>query len=343
MKPRYTVVIACAEASPTLPSLLSLTRLPVDERPVQVILAEGRNPSRQRNLGVETAKAPLVYFLDDDSDVPPGTPKHLASHFEDERTAASGGPNLASPDATPFERTVSAVLASYLGSFSVRTRYSSRGSVKEATEKDLILCNMMVSRKTFLAEKGFREDLFPNEENEFLNRLLHQGRQLMYDPRAHIYRPRRKDWAAWSYQAFRYGRGRARQMKIYPCLSDLIHLAPGFFLLYLLSLPVLAHRLVQQSAHPLLHVALLIPLLTFVLLDLATGLSAASWHRRLNDLWKVPALILARHLAYGLGLWVGFFTPLPPDHSGPVKLYEAQLNPRGAVLRAMKLPVGRRP
>ena len=196
----------------------------------------GKNPSLQRNTGVSQCRTPVVYFLDDDSFVIPGTARELLSHFEDTRTVVTGGPNLPFPNATDFEKTASSVMASWMGSFKVRNRYAAIGSVKEATEKDLILCNMMVRRQTFLSEGGFRIDLYPNEENEFLNRLLHSGYSLIYDPRGAIYRSRRKSLGAFCHQAFRYGRGRARQIKVYPCFSDLVHLIPAFFLFYLFSL-----------------------------------------------------------------------------------------------------------
>jgi len=341
LNPSYSVVIASIRLDPAIRSLSSLSELPRHERPAEVIVAVGRNPSHQRNLGVAAARHPLVYFLDDDSHVPPGTPSHLVSHFTDERVAVAGGPNLASSDATPFERTVSAVLASWMGSFSVRTRYSARGSVKEATEKDLILCNMMVRKDIFLSEGGFRKDLFPNEENEFLNRLLHLGHQLIYDPTAHVVRPRRKNWWAWTYQAFRYGQGRARQMRVYPCLSDLVHTIPAFFLLYLVGAVVLAgpcpiaHPVCPLMASPILHTAFTLPLTLYLLLIIGTGLSAASWHRRLGDLWNVPLLILARHLGYGAGWWAGLLGPFSNLRRDKVELFTAKPSRKGWSLQSI--------
>ncbi|HEY5038519.1 MAG TPA: glycosyltransferase family 2 protein, partial [bacterium] len=287
------------------------------------------------NLGVRQCKSPVVYFLDDDSVVIPGTVKHLLSHFEDKRTGVAGGPNLVPPNAASFEKTVSAVLASWMGSFKVRTRYASIGSVKEATEKDLILCNMMVRRETFLSQNGFRIDLFPNEENEFLNRLLFSGFRLVYDPRGAVYRSRRKSLEAFCYQAFRYGRGRARQIKVYPCLSDIVHLIPAFFLFYLMTLalalitPLLPN--VSWMSEPLALFKCPLwwaPLGLFLLGALGTGISAASWHRRFFDSYKVPILIFLRHSFYGLGLIAGFFTSIPKPPQD-VKVFKVLGNKKG--------------
>jgi succinoglycan biosynthesis protein ExoA len=264
----------------------------------------------------------LVYFLDDDSLAIPGDIPNLISHFKDNRTAVAGGPNLVPPDAISFERTVNSVLASWMGSFKVRSRYAAIGSVREATEKELILCNMMVSRNTFMAEGGFRTDLYPNEENEFLNRLLHKGYRLVYDPGAAVYRSRRRSLETFCFQAFRYGRGRAQQMKIYPCLSDLVHLAPAFFLFYWI---LLLTPWVAGGAFPLLNILkslwAWVPLFLFAVLSIGTGISAASWHRRFTDVFKVPILIFLRHSFYGVGLVAGFFSTLHKPAKN-VKVYQ---------------------
>jgi hypothetical protein len=183
---------------------------------------------------------------------------------------------------------------------------------------------MMVNRKTFMTEGGFRTDLYPNEENEFLNRLLHKSYRLIYDPRAGVYRSRRKSLGAFCVQAFRYGRGRAQQMKVYPCLSDLIHLAPAFFLFYLIALAL--PWLIDINC---LFLNFLkspwawIPLFLFITLSIITGISAASWHRRFMDVFKVPILIFLRHSFYGVGLVAGLFTTLHKPAKN-VKVYQVQ-------------------
>ena len=318
----YSVVIPIGQITESIKSLESLTRLPAAERPKKILVCVGKNPSLQRNLGLELCKSPLVYFLDEDSWVIPGTPTRLAAQFEGERTAAAGGPNLPYPDATPFEKTASSILASWMGSFKVRNRYASIGSIKEATEKDLILCNLMVRREIFQELRGFRPNLYPNEENEFLNRLLHSGYQLIYDPAAAVYRPRRKNVWEFCYQAFRYGQGRARQMKVYPCLSDLVHLVPAFFVFYVLSLGFS----LSPFPAPFLHSWLWwTPLELFAALCLGTAVAALSWHRNPADLAAVPFLIFFRQFFYGVGLMAGLVLPTPLKNAAGVESYEVEI------------------
>ena len=329
----YAVVVSVDQVDKKLPSLESLLELSTAERPREIYVCVGRNPSLQRNEGVRLCKSPLVYFLDDDSFVIHNTPSHLVHHFENERTAVAGGPNLAPPDASSFEKTVSAVLASWLGSFKVRNRYAALGSVKEATEKDLILCNMMVRRETFEKKGGFRIDLYPNEENEFLNRLLHSGAQLIYDPRAAVYRHRRKNLWEFCRQAFRYGQGRARQIKVYPCLSDLVHLVPAFFVFYIFSL---LGSFCPFSAKLLQSWFWWSPMALFLALCFGTAISALSWHRNPVDLIAVPLLIFFRQFFYGIGLMLGLILPSPQKPSSPVKSYRVKLGRNAYHLLAAK-------
>jgi GT2 family glycosyltransferase len=312
MKYTYSVIIVVQNINSQIAALNFLRQLPSHQKPSEILICTGKNPSIQRNIGMNLCRHSIVYFLDDDSLVPPSTPDYLLSHFHDPRTAVAGGPNLHPPDSTDFEKTVSAVLASWMGSFKVRNRYSSIGAVKEASEKDLILCNLMIRKNIFQSEGGFRTKLYPNEENEFLNRLLHKGCRLVYDPRAVIFRHRRKNIFAFCLQSFRYGRGRAQQFKVYPCMSDLIHFVPLFFSLYVMTLVGLS-----ASHFPRLPWVLIsstftwfIPIMLFVLLTQLTSIFAISWTRKSKDIFLIPFLIFLRHFFYGIGMIYGLICPI---------------------------------
>lgn len=318
MKRKYSVIIAAPKEGTQYPSLRALAKLPREQRPAEVLLAVGNNPPAQRNAAARIARSPFLYFLDEDSQPLPTTAARLLSHFEEETVLAAGGPNVVPPEAPPFEKTVASVLASWMGSFLVRNRYAPLGAVRQATEKDLILCNLMVRKNLFLSLGGFRESLFPNEENEFLNRALHHGYRLIYDPGAVIWRRPRKSFGEFSYQAFRYGRGRAQQIRTYPCFSDFVHFVPSFFVLYLATLPLTVSWAGVLPA--------ISPLSIFVAGALATGLACASWNRRFSEIFLVPALIFLRHFFYGLGFGLGLFLPQRKKTQSFVRLFCATGN-----------------
>jgi GT2 family glycosyltransferase len=139
---------------------------------------------------------------------------------------------------TILQQAFGLALSSRFASGAVSARYRTQGSVRESSESELILCNLSVRRDLFLSHGGFDERLYPNEENELLDRMRLSGVKLLHDPDLAIRRSQRKSLRAFVRQIFGYGRGRGRQTFISRSVS-LPTLVPFFFLLYLLSFTVL--------------------------------------------------------------------------------------------------------
>ena len=268
----------------------------------EALVARGRHPSLQRNAAVGLAKGSLIYFLDSDSLVQPGAVEALALELADAAVAVAGGPNLARLDEPWLGLVFSQVLASRLGSGASRARYAPVGAARESSEKELILCNLMLRRSAYMDAGGLREDLYPNEENELLNRLEGSGWRLRYQPLARVRRPRRGSVMAFAWQALRYGRGRMQQMRVNFRSSDLVQLAPLGLLSYILALPFLANAGPLVSAPLVLYLG-------------ATAMSSVGSALSMRDARAFPlawALIVLRHLAYGAGLALGLVQgPLP--------------------------------
>ncbi len=288
---------------------------------LEVLVARGRNPSRQRNAAARRARGRYLLFLDSDSLAQEGLVDRLLECFSRGRVAVAGGPNLPPLDQAFFQKAASAVLGSWLGSMSARARYRPVGSLRESSEKELILCNLMADRRVFLEAGGFREDLYPNEENELLNRLKNLGWKALYQPLALVRRPRRKNLGAFARQAFGYGRGRMEQMLANFFPGDLVNLLPLGFLLYLAALPWL------QAAWPWAWLGAGL----YGLALLAAGLAACLESGPLVGLASLP-LFPVRHLGYGLGLAAGlgsrFAGPRARDPGAP-RVEKLALAPEG--------------
>jgi succinoglycan biosynthesis protein ExoA len=303
------VVVPCEPGGDPSACLAALAALSGPEKRLigQVLLAFGGHPSRQRNLAAAKARMPWLLFLDSDSRACPGLLTGLLGAAKELGAVGVGGPNLALEDEPPLGRHFDAVLGSWAGSGASRARYRSVGARRLAGEKELILCNLLLRRDVFLKAGGFREDLYPNEENELLNRLQAQGLRLAYEPNAAVRRPRRRSVGAFGLQAFRYGRGRAQQMRRNAFAGDWVNLAPAILQAAIVAaLALSAHR----------PWALALPL----------GYAVACWLSQ--ALHPGRALLLAlRHQAYALGLWVGAFqdsAPRPLD----VRIQSVRLRPR---------------
>jgi hypothetical protein len=72
-------------------------------------------------------------------------------------------------------------------------------------------------------------------------------------------------------------------------------------------------------------------------LAVGTGVSAASWHRRLSDLVKVPILIFLRHFLYGIGLFAGFLSPPLPAQAGDIQVFQVTGKGKSRRFRPVKV------
>ena len=204
-----------------------------DDIRCEILLVEGSAPSQQRNRAADEASGDILYFLDDDSLITSENLAHCAAGMSDPAVAVVGGPSLTPADDNRLQQLFGSALASAFGSGAVNNRYRAHGEIRETTDKELILCNLAVRRSVFLALGGFNECLYPNEENEFLERVTKAGCKLLHDPGMSVFRSQRKTLKAFVRQMFSYGRGRGQQTLITSSFSVTAFI-PLFFAVYLL-------------------------------------------------------------------------------------------------------------
>lgn len=265
-------------------------------------------PSRQRNLAAQQASGDLLYFLDDDSRPVPEALKLCARAFEDQTVAVVGGPSLTPPGDSPLQRLFGVALCSFFGAGAMRNRYRSNGLLRQTTEQELILCNLAFRRESFLAAGGFDERLYPNEENELLDRINAAGHRLLHDPALAVERSQRPTLAAFMRQMRSYGRGRAQQTLLAGPRS-LVSFAPLFFVCYLLALPLLPAGTVR-----------FLPLLVYLILAALFSVGAVIASARLESV-LVLLLYPVMHVCNGIGLLSGFMGGRPiGNKSGEVQV-----------------------
>jgi cellulose synthase/poly-beta-1,6-N-acetylglucosamine synthase-like glycosyltransferase len=280
----------------------SIGTLDYPESAFEVMVAEGTAPSRQRNAAVAEASGEIVYFLDDDSRVSPDALNRLSVHFEDPRVAVVGGPSLTPENDTSLQQAIGVVISSPFGGAGVRNRYRRHGVVRSCGQNELILCNLAFRASILKEFGGFDERLYPNEENELLDRLAAGGYRLLHDPDLAVERSQRPSYGAFARQMLGYGRGRGEQTRLAGLVSPL-YLAPLLPLGWLLLVPFLP---------------VMLALLPVVLYSSAV-LGAALAHGARTSWRSVPLLCLlfaTLHLLYGLGLVTGLAAPRYHHHRG---------------------------
>ena len=313
-----TVLIAAPPGQIEILAVNAGRRIDYPKELLEIIVARGKQPSVQRNQGIQAARGELIYFLDDDSQPRPGDLHQAVRHFADATVQMAGGPNVCPNDAPPLEQVFAAVLSSWLAFGPSRARYVSVGKVRPTSEKELILCNLIARRETLLAAGGFNQALYPNEENALMDDLQKRGGKLIYDPELIVYRRPRRSLPAFSRMLRNYGRGRAEQFRVNPTPGSMLNLAPPFFCLYLVNLLFV----LLVSSNTLLLLIAAFPLAAYVVVVLSQTIALIPSRGMRTALWASPLLAWS-HLMYGFGFWRGLFTNLEKKRAAdsvPVKL-----------------------
>ena len=285
-----------------------LKKIMPDDLRYEVLLAEGSAPSLQRNLAAHEAVGDILYFLDDDSLIGLENLALCFDNMSSPAVAVVGGPSITPERDSRLQHLFGAALASTFGSGAVRNRYRAFGKTRETTDKELILCNLAVRRSVFIELGGFNERLYPNEENEFLERVVSAGYTLIYDPSMPVFRSQRKTLKAFIRQMFSYGRGRGQQTLITSSFS-VTSFIPLFFVAYLFVALV-----------GIKYLFLLVPLVIYLCAALASSLLVVCRTGRLFALFLLGIYPLM-HVVNGVGLLWGVLHGKPdPVHDSSIRV-----------------------
>lgn len=312
--PRYTVIVPMHHfraEEPVLQSLRETTAtLPAS---LEIFVVEGTHPARQRNAALERAQGEIIVFLDNDCRLGARFWEELELLFNRPDVEIVGGPVLLRPDATPLEEIFHALLTHPLVVGPVSARYRAQGIFRPATQTELILCNMAARRSVFTRLGTLSTDLYPNEENEWLERVQVAGAGVFYDPELQVFRPQRETWGRFFKMLLRYGSGRTRQFWVSGWQTTSYQFTP-----LILLVPFAAFMLGS------------IYLEIFVALWLLVSLAVAATCRGSLKLWqRVVAGLTAPliPLTYAVGQLIGWPALLIPRPESELKV--RLLNDRG--------------
>ncbi len=320
--PKVTIVVAARPTDQDVKAVAAARRLEYPADRLEIILARGKQPSVQRNTAVESATGDLIYFLDDDSVAPSDNLRRAVVHFADPSVKMLGGPNLCPTDAPALEQTFALVHAAWLAFGPSRARYYQVGTARCSSEKELILCNLIIRRSSMIECGGFNEALYPNEENALMDEIQKRGGKLIYDPQFIVHRRPRNTVKAFCKMLVNYGRGRAEQFRLNPTAGSLANFVPPAFFAYLLVLTAGLFFVPHNFQVPLL-----LPLAAYAVAILAQGLWLIAAGGVVRGVAAIPFVVLT-HILYGFGFWKGLFTVLKPKGQGnrpPVVLEKVAL------------------
>ncbi|MCL5773738.1 MAG: glycosyltransferase [Firmicutes bacterium] len=293
MEPEISVIIPVKPGENSIPALESLRKTDYPLTKIEIIMAEGCQPSRQRNMALKEAGGEIVYYLDNDSLVEKDLFRKAAVHYENPEIDGAGGPSLTALDDTFIQKCFGYIFSSYLCASAMRAKFTPVGKARLSTEKELILCNLSFKTRVMKESGGFNEKLYPNEENELVNRLLSRGKKIIYDPEIFIRQSRRKNIFEFIKQLFRYGRGRGEHLWVNFRFFKPLFIIPSAFILYLISLIFF---------RPWFYI---IPVYLYAFITIIASLLVCAANKDWKALPVLPFLFLFTHLSYGTGVITG--------------------------------------
>lgn len=274
----------------------------------------GHQPAAQRNAGARKARGRWLVFWDDDVELD-AVDWQL---WREAMLAADQAPSETSDRTRAVPETVGILgvgsLVSgqeTLASLALSSRWlagAAAARYRVGSELDgccddraLIGCGLAVRRDVWEVLGGMDERLFPNEENDFMERAQRAGFDLWRVGRAAVRRPARKNLGQMVRQLFRYGRGRGRQNRLAGNGFRGVLLAVAGYAVIGGLVPVwmVVERWMGIST-PWNWIDILV-----LSAWIAPGLMAAVEKGRLGLIWAVPVGLMA----YGLGLWMGWVFP----------------------------------
>ncbi|HEX8968979.1 MAG TPA: glycosyltransferase [Chloroflexota bacterium] len=160
-----------------------------------------QGPAEARNLGVASAAAELILFLDDD--VVPAVDLiqvHVATHAAEGDGAVVIGPMSPPRDwpRSPWVRWEEEKLQSQYDAM--------LAGLWSATERQFYTANSSVGRQMFLASGGFDASFKRAEDVELGYRLRNMGARFVFNPAADVLHYAARTFSAWRRTPYQYGR-----------------------------------------------------------------------------------------------------------------------------------------
>jgi glycosyltransferase involved in cell wall biosynthesis len=197
---------------------------------IQYFFKPNTGPGPSRNFGFEKARGQYFVVFDSDCILPPHYFEAVEAFLRNEKADAWGGPDRGVKDFTALQQAMAFTMSSTLTTGGIRG-----GKQKSFQPRSF---NMGISREVFDQTKGFHFDRYA-EDIELSIRIRKLGFKTALIPEAFVYHKRRTSLSQFFKQVSNFGKGRILVGRKHRGEVKITHWLPAFFLLGLLTIPVL--------------------------------------------------------------------------------------------------------
>ncbi|OUR93711.1 hypothetical protein A9Q84_19815 [Halobacteriovorax marinus] len=253
-------------------------------------------PGEVRNDLAKMVETPWICFLDDDVIVSDGYFKKVENILSTySNLDIFGGPDASYPGEDSTETAISLALTSPIATAHSRKRHTvSKTDTQDATEQDLILCNLWMRTSLFQKENfSFDKRFFRNEENVLLHLLLKANKKAMYFGELFVHHKRKNNLFQMIITVMKSANFRAKSFMLFPDSFNFLYTVPSLFFLYIVTIPFYECFLK------------LIPLFIYFLVLIYFTWKVCSSANKMNLFFQVMLVQILINLSYG----VGFISP----------------------------------
>ncbi|MCU0642377.1 MAG: glycosyltransferase [archaeon] len=271
--------------------------LNIKKEQAEVIIIKGKNPSKNRNIGIKKAKTPIVAFINAHSVLSDNWVEEILSFFSEHKEIdIVGGPQHNYSGDPFFARASGYAMGSIFGAGGVAKRYELKRLNLNADETSITSANLACRREVF-KRVVFDETIYPGEDPKFIADAKKAGFRVASSPKIINFNKRRANLSGLARQVFNYGRTRPRKESFFDTLKHPFFLVPSAFIAYLLLLLPLY----------LIHSLFLAPLALYLILNILFSLLLGVKNKNLLSIFILPLIFTTIHISYGLGFIVGMF------------------------------------
>lgn len=308
MQLKVSVIIPHREGESIVNTLAGVYLSDYPKDKIEIFQAEGTHPTVQRNACIKEAGGDIIYFIDNDSIIDKDNIKIAVELFEkDENIAVIGGPAIHTIT-TNMERYIDNCLCSYFAVGPIASRYSKQNTnVREGTDRDVILCNLFIKKEVLFEAGLFNEELYPNEENALIDKIMSLGYKLIYNPNILVKRPPRSNTVSYIKMLLNYGRGRLEQLVREFNIKNIIFVIPMLFAFYTVLIPIIftIYIYTNSTLMYLYFLPFLLYLLITFIVGIFTSFKDSGFFNKIKGIFIYPFMFFITHFFYGLGFFYG--------------------------------------